>query len=426
MSHHLIVFYSLIDFHKIATHCQTALIDECLPFWLKYACDGLGGGYFDYLTTDGQSVDALKTVARQAEQVWAFAYLYTNIDAQPDWIDHALHGADFLAEHAHTPQMGCYTYLDRVGNPAVRPTSLQLTIHDPLTSARVAAAYAQIHQATGDDQWAMLAKQTFQAILRHYHESREALLSTPVDHLQPLQHLSQPVALLRALVDARPLFAATDWKETTEPLLNEILNEFLDKRHDIVREYVGAGGSFSNTPEGRRVATGLSMEAACLLIDVGTLLGNRKLTLQATNWCLRTCEWAWPARPEGRTDDRQGLAKWVDWKDQPLVFEGDTHRLAADHLLALAALTNGYWHTRHPEAPRWIKRLYDYSFQHFPDSKPGSSWHLAIDSQQQPATSFKATAETGCYGLVRGLATTWQHLDQCALLQPTGVRGVGV
>ncbi|NID08979.1 N-acyl-D-glucosamine 2-epimerase [Fibrella aestuarina] len=428
--HCLTVLFSLVDFHKIATHCQTALIDQCLPFWLTNACDGLGGGYFDYLTPDGKSIDANKTVARQAEQVWAFAYLYTNIDAQPDWLDHALHGADFLAEHAHNSQMGCYTYLDRLGNPAATPATAQLLVYDPLTGARVAAAYAQIHQATGDDQWAMLAKQTFQATLRHYQTTREALLNTSPDHLQPLRHLSQPVALLRALVDARSLFATTDWKEATEPLLDEILTEFLDKRHDTLREYVGMGGAFSNTPEGRRIATGLTMDAASLLIDVGTLLGNRRLTLQATNWSLRTCEWAWPSRAEGRTeartDDRQGLVRWLDWKDQPVAFEGDTQRLAADHLLALAALTNGYWHTRHPEAPRWIKRIYEYTFQHFPDTRPATSWHWGITSQQQPVSPFKATADTGCYALVRGLATTWQHLDQCALLQPVGLRGVGV
>ncbi|MEZ0541615.1 AGE family epimerase/isomerase [Fibrella arboris] len=415
----------MIDFHKIATHCQTALIDECLPFWLKYACDGLGGGYFDYLTTDGHTVDAHKTVARQAEQVWAFAYLYTNIDAQPDWLDHALHGADFLAEHAHTPQMGCHTYLDRIGNPTCMATSTFLPVHDPLTGARVAAAYAQIHQATGDDQWAMLAKQTFQGILRAYQAHREARLSTS-NEPQPLSHLSQPLSLLRALVDARSLFAVTDWKEATEPLLDELLNEFLDKRHDVLREYVGPGGAFSNTPEGRRIATGLTMEAACLLIDVGTLLGNRKLTLQATNWCLRTCEWAWPVQPGGRKDDRPGLDRWLDWKEQPLPFIGSDYRTATDHLSALAALTNGYWHTRHPEAPRWIKRIYDYTFQHFPDEKPATSWHLLLDTHLQPVNLFKATAETGCYALIRGLATTWQHLDQCALLQPVGIRGAGI
>lgn len=415
----------MIDFHKIATHCQTALIDQCLPFWLAHACDGLGGGYFDYLTADGQSIDANKRVARQAEQVWAFAYLYTNIDAQPDWLDHALHGADFLAEHAHTPQMGCYTHLDRVGNPMVSPTSSHQLPLDPLTGARVAAAYAQIHQATGNDEWAMLAKQTFQVVLRQYQSNREALLTAPTDQPQPLRHLSQPVALLRALIDARSLFAATDWKEAVEPLLDEILNEFLDKRHDTLREYVGPGGAFSNTPEGRRIATGQTMEAASLLIDVGARLSNRKLTLQATNWCLRTCDWAWPTRPDSRTEERQGLARWMDWKDQPLAFEGATYRLASDHLLALAALSNGYWHTRHPDVPRWIKRLYEYTFHHFPDTQHAGSWHLSLTSQQQPTGPFKATPEMGCYALIRGLAATWQHLDQCALLQPVGVRSVG-
>ena len=337
--------------------------------------------------------------------------------------------------------MGCHTYLDRLGNPARSPTSSHLSLNDPLTGARVAAAYAQIHQATGDDQWAMLAKQTLQNTLRHYHAHREIGLNTPPEQPQPLRHLSQPLALLRALVDARPLFAQPDWKEATEPLLNEILSEFLDKRHDTLRHYVDSGGAFSNTPEGRQIATGLTMEAALLLIDVGTLLGNRKLTLQATNWCLHTCERAWlltqptarASRNQGRPESReqghaetQGLLRWLDWKEQPIPFEGATHRLAADHLLALAALANGYRHTRHPDTLPWIKRIYDYTFAHFPDRRPATTWHWVLSAQQQPVSPFKVTAETGCYALIRGLAITGQHLHQCALLQPAGSNRVGV
>ena len=414
----------MIDFQKIATHCQTALVDECVPFWLKHACDGLGGGYFDFLTTDGTPLDAHKTVARQAEQVWTFAFLYTTVDAQPDWLDHALHGADFLAEHAHTPRMGCYAQLDRLGNPT--RTLSQSTEPDLLTAARVAAAYAQIHLATADDQWAMLAKQTFQTVLAQHQAASEARQLALPDQPQHLRHISQPLALLRALVDARSLFAAPDWKEATQPLLDELLTEFLDKRHDVLREFVGTGGAFSNTPEGRRLATGLAMEAATTLMDTGALLGNRKLILQAMNWCLRTCEWAWPDhRAEGRTDERQGLARWLDWKQQPLIFDGADQHMAADHLMALNALTNGYRHTRHPDASRWIKRLYEYTIQHFPDARSGT-WPLALNAQQQPVNALRSTAEVGCYALIWGLASTTQYLTQCARLQPVGVREVGV
>jgi N-acylglucosamine 2-epimerase len=400
----------LADFHQIATQCKQQLLSQLLPFWLQHACDGPCGGYFDCLLPTGAPLDADKCVARQAEQVWAFAYLYTTIDGQPDWLDHALHGADFLAQYAHTPRMACYTYLSRTGQP-VAPLHGPAT-GDALTAARVASAYAQVHLATQSDEWAMLAKQTLNTTLRHYQTQREAANNAPPDEPQPLRYLGEPVALLRALHDARHLFAATDWKEAAESLLDELLNEFLDKRHDLLRDYVGIGGAFSNTPTGRRVSTSLTMETASLLIDVGTLLGNRKLVLQATNWALRLCQWAYP-----KETIFDGLPCYQDWKGQPSAFAEANDRLAADHALTLAALANGYWHTRHPELPRWLHRLSDYTFKQFPNPD-GKAWPIDLSKRNTLISSH----ETGCYALIRGLADSWQHLDSCAKLKLAGAQ----
>jgi N-acylglucosamine 2-epimerase len=400
----------LTDFSHIAVQCQHALTGQLIPFWLEHACDGLCGGYFDYLRPGGLPLDADKTVARQAEQVWAVAYLYTTAEAQSDWLDHALHGADFLAQFAHTPRMACYTYLSRTGQP-VAPLHGPAT-GDALTTARVASAYAQVHLATGSDEWAMLAKQTLHTALRHYQTRCETALMASPDDPQPLRYLGEPVALLRALHDARPLFAAADWKEAAEPLLDVILNEFVDKRHDLLRDYVGVGGAFSNTPAGRRVSTGLTMETAALLIDVGTLLNNRKLVLQATNWALRFCQWTYP-----KEATFEGLPRYLDWKGQPLAFADAADRRAADHALTLAALANGYLRTRHPELPRWLGCLADYTFEQFP-RPDGKGWKATVPSHSE----LIAGTESGYYGVVRGLADAWQQLEACGKLERVNVK----
>ncbi len=406
------------DFRPLAAQCQHALLEQCLPFWLKYACDGLGGGYFEYLAADGSTLEANKTVARQAEQVWAFAWLYTTLDAQPDWLDHALHGADFLAEHAHDSQLACYTTLDRLGNPIA--LMQQPLTHDPLTTARVAAAYAQMHLATGHDEWARLAKQTFQTLLVPYQTHRHTRLVAPPTQPQPLKPLSQPVAVLRALLDSQHLFTPADWKEATEPLLDELLTDFLDRRHDQFREFVGPGGAFSNTPEGRRLHTNLSVQAAAVVLETGAKLGNRKLVQQATNWVLALCERTWPtapARPNrlaGPPVLVQGLPHYTDSKGQPMPFAEAGQRHAATHALALAMLANGYRHTRHSNVPDWLERLCQYTFQHFPATEPSYPWHPILP----PTDPFVATPSTGCYGLIRGLAETRHYLTLCQQPEP--------
>ena len=286
------------------------------------------------------------------------------------------------------------------------------------------SAYAQMYVATGQDQWARLAKQTFQTLLAPYQAHRHARLVAPPNQPQPLKHLSQPVALLRALLDSQHLFAPTDWKDAAEPLLDELLTDFLDRRHNQLREFVGPGGAFSNTPHGRRLNTGLTVQAAAVVMETGQRLGHRKLVLQATDWCLRLCERTWPTSPPHRLagPPPQGLPCYTDSKDQPISFAEATHRHADTHLLALAALANGYRHTRHPAAPGWITRLYTYTFQHFPAPLPGYPWQVVLP----PTDAFVATPATGCYGLIRGLAHTRHWLEQCQHPEPVTPRRVVV
>lgn len=396
----------MLDFQRLAAQYQETLLGGIVPFWLKHSRDLIGGGYHDGLDAGGQCIDADKVIALQAQQVWSFAWLYNNVQDKPVWLEHARHGADFVAQFAHDANFNAYAVVDRRGRPVAHATDL-------IPDSAVALAYVQMHRATGNDEWAMLAKQTLAGLLSRRTETRAQ--AQPLAGVRHLKHLSEPVAVLRAVLDFKELLDEQVWKDAVESVTAELLTEFLDRRLDLLRETVGREGTFYNTPIGRRLSPGLTFEAAGYLLDLSQQMGDRKLALQVVSWLMRFCEAAWD-------DIGGGFLRWLDLKDEPVIFPEASQRLASVHLEGVAALSKGYLYTRHPDCLKWIKRVHDYTFQFFPDPKY-QAWHLVLDRSSKPLLTAKATSTDGCFHFIKCMADAWQTLEKCGLMQPMG-RGI--
>lgn len=404
----------MVDFQKLSAQYQQALLRQVVPFWLKHSRDDQYGGYFDMLTATGELIEGDKFITSQAQQLWAFSWLYNTLDGQSVWLDHAQHGANFLSQFAHDATLHCYNQLDRRGRP-VAPAGMELP------ASYLVMAYAQFHHSTSEDEWAMLAKQTFSNVIA-YRETTRREQATTIGGFRQLQHLSEPVAMLKAILEMEPLLAEDIWRQHVDTILQEILYEFVDRRSDVLREYILPEGAFLNTPEGRRLNVGLTFQTANYLFDlyaksrftkpVHTGLINRKMASQVVGWCLQLCEQAWD-------EATAGLNQYVDLKGNPFIFPDWQQKWAWVHLEAVAALLKGYVHTRNSDCLKWFKRIHDYTFQHFPDLNQ-TGWHLAVDQHGQPLLPVKSLPSVGCFSLIRCLAETAQTLMRCEPLQAPG------
>ncbi len=392
----------MLDFAKLTVIYREALLQQVVPFWLSNSRDEAWGGYFDALTATGDPVTADKSVALLAQQIWSFGWLYNTIEPEQCWLDHALHGANFLTRFGLDEKMNAYALVDRIGKP-VAPGS------GKTTDAYCVMAYAQLHRATGNDEWAMLAKQVLFNLIQQRNTQRTKQQRT-LGGFRQWQHLEEPVVVLKTLLATQFLLSEEDWKEYTEQVVEEILQTFLDKRLNILRESILPDGAFSHTPQGRRLSPALTFEAANALLDIALKTSNRKLSLQVVTWCLSMCEQAWD-------EVNSGLHQYVDFLRQPILDSTWQYRTARVHLQALAVLIKSFFHTHHPDCLRWFQKIHDYTFQHFPDGEnPG--WHLALDQQNQVLLPVKATPAEGCYHFVKPVSETISFLTQCAQLQP--------
>jgi len=123
---------------------RTQLLDNILPFWLAHARDDECGGYFTCLGRDGSVYDQDKNNTwTQGRIAWVFARLYNDFERDPNWLDMARLGVEFLRRFGHDETGRVYYALARDGAPL-------MPAKDVFSDLFVASAFAEYAVAVGD------------------------------------------------------------------------------------------------------------------------------------------------------------------------------------------------------------------------------------------------------------------------------------
>ena len=113
-----------VDFANMAQRYRNELYNSVLPFWLKKSQDKEYGGYFTCLNRDGSVFDSDKFVWLQGREVWMFAMLYNKVEKNPQWLECARQGAEFLEKYGHDGNFDFYFSLTREGKPIIAPYNI--------------------------------------------------------------------------------------------------------------------------------------------------------------------------------------------------------------------------------------------------------------------------------------------------------------
>ena len=140
-----------MDFKQLAGLYKDELLDNVIPFWIKYSPDQEYGGYFTCLERDGKVFDTDKFIWLQGRQVWMFSMLYNRVEKRQEWLDMALLGAEFLKKHGHDGDYNWYFSLTREGKPLVQPYNI-------FSYTFATMAFAQLSLATGSEEYGQIAK----------------------------------------------------------------------------------------------------------------------------------------------------------------------------------------------------------------------------------------------------------------------------
>ncbi|NDB53964.1 MAG: AGE family epimerase/isomerase, partial [Chitinophagaceae bacterium] len=136
----------------------TELTDNILPFWLRYSKDDKHGGYFTCLDRAGEVYDTDKFMWLQGREVWCFSYMYKNLEARPEWLEMAQHGARFMEKYGRDDKGNWYFSLTQDGRPLVQPYNI-------FSDCFATMGFAALDKACPSDHYKAIAIDTFENIL---------------------------------------------------------------------------------------------------------------------------------------------------------------------------------------------------------------------------------------------------------------------
>src|SRR5690606_5973802 len=245
--------YYLMKIDQYIQQYKSNLLDDVIPFWVKNSIDREQGGFFTSLTREGEVFDTDKFIWLQARQVWTFSMLYNRVEAKKEWLDIAIHGAEFLKKHGRDGDGNWFFSLDQSGAPLIQPYNI-------FSDCFAAMAFGQLSQASGIKEYGEIAYQTFNNILAK-QDNPKGIYTKNFPGTRPLKSFSLPMILSNLVLEIEHLLPASLVEETIDKAIHEVMEVFYQSDINLIVEAVKPDGSMSDTYEGRVINPGHGLEA---------------------------------------------------------------------------------------------------------------------------------------------------------------------
>jgi N-acylglucosamine 2-epimerase len=371
------------------------LLDHVLPFWARCSKDEQNGGYFTCLNRDGSVYDRDKFMWLQGREVWCFSSMYNNVNPNQEWLDMALHGADFMEKYGRDEDGNWYFSLTADGRPLVQPYNI-------FSDCFATMAFAALDKAQPTERYKKIALDTFENILRRRHNSKGQYNKT-YPGTRTLKGFSLPMILCNLSLELEHLLGAEKVNEFIPGVIHEVMDVFYQPARGLILENVYEDGSFCDSFEGRLVNPGHAIEAMWFIMDLGKRIGDEALVVKAKNIMLDTLEYGWDNKYEG-------IYYFLDVKGYPPQQLEWDQKLWWVHVEALVALAKGYKLTGDERCQEWFEKIHDYTWAHFKDPEY-DEWFGYLNRRGEVLLPLKGGKWKGCFHVPRALFQVWKTLE---------------
>ena len=372
---------SIMDFKKYLT-------EDILPFWLKFGIDNEYGGILTQVERDGTVYGTEKSVWFQGRSLWTFAKAYNYIAKNSEYLAAAKKIYEFLPRCTDTDGRMFFSVTREGERIEKREYYFSETF--------AAIGCAQYFKACGDVEVWESAKKYYDTAKRCFELSAEDL--TPAKR-KVKEH--SPVMIMIATSRSMAECARTDserelYSSYARYFTNEFLcGGFISDELECVLETVSIDGKFINSPIGRVVNPGHSLETAWFLMVEGLIeKDGRALSAAKKIIDMTMSKWV--------DFERGGLFTFRDALDRPpQSLEWDIKRWWPQNE---AVIANRMAYEIFGEERYRIdcERLLDFSISHFADPEYGE-WYGYLHYDNTPSTTQKGSIFKGPFHLPRML-----------------------
>lgn len=391
----------MIDFKKLAQQYKSELLDRVMPFWMEKSIDKEFGGYFTCLERDGEVFDTDKFIWLQGREVWMLATLYNKVEKRQEWLDAAIQGAEFLKKHGHDGNLNWYFALDREGHPLVEPYNI-------FSYTFAVIAFGQLSIATGNQEYAEIAKKTFDIVLSKV-DNPKGRWCKAAPGARALKSFALPMILCNVALEIEPLLEKDFLDKTIETCVHEVMDVFYRPELGLIVEHLGTDNKLVDCMDGRQLNPGHAIEAMWFIMDLGKRLGNPALIEKAKNIALAEAEYGW---------DKQygGIFYFMDRLGRPLQQLEWDQKLWWVHIETLITMIKGYELTGDKRCLEWFERVHNYVWSHFMDPEH-PEWFGYLNRRGEVLLTLKGGKWKGCFHVPRGLLQVYQTLERIAAKQ---------
>ena len=388
-----------VDFKQISSRYKRELLENCLPFWLEHSQDKEYGGYFSCLNRDGSVYDTDKFIWLQGREVWMFAMLYNNVEKNQQWLDCAIQGAEFLKKYGHDENWDFYFSLDRKGNPLVQPYNI-------FSNTFACMAFAQLAKATGNEEYAQIARRIFGRILER-RSNPKGQWCKAYPGTRPMKDFALPMIICNMALEIEDILEDKSvLEQTIDTCLHEVFDVFYQPELGCMLENVSSvDGAPVDCFEGREINPGHDLEALWFMMNLGVRRGDKALIEKCVEISLRVIERGW---------DKEfgGIYYFLDAKGVPQQKLEWDQKLWWVHIESAIAMLKGYQLTGNEKCLEWFMKLDAYLWSNFKD-KEYPEWYGYLNRRGEVLLPLKGGKWKGCFHVPRGLYQIWQLAEKC-------------
>ena len=367
------------------------LTEDILPFWLRHGRDTKCGGYHTCLDRDGSVYDYGKLCMwSQGRVVWTFSHLYNELEPNPEWLDMARWGVEFILEHGFAPDGSMYYELTREGLP-LRPAQ------DIYTELSTVLGFTEYARATRDEGLYERARDLFMSVWER--------LRAPGQAFQPCDATTIPVRLhghsmitLNVIQELRRFREEPAYPTLVDQCLRVMTQLHLKPERRALFELVRWNGELLPGGRGRWINPGHMIEGGIFLIHEGRYRDDARLIRTGVDLIAWGFERGWDKEFGGLFNDVDVEGKPVPDADA-LIYPT---KLWWQHAEALYGLLLAYVTTEDEKFLDAYRRTHDFSFGRLADPEYGE-WIVGLHPCGRPISMAKGNARKSLFHLGRNL-----------------------
>ena len=374
---------------------KNELLDRVVPFWLKHSKDEEMGGYFSCLDRYGNVYDTDKFLWLQGREVWLFSMLADKVEKKEEWMEMAIHGAEFLKRHGRDEEGNWYFSLNREGKPLVQPYNI-------FSDCFAAMGFAALYKVVPKEEYAEIARDTFFNILQRRNNTK-GKYNKIFPGTRDLKNFALPMILCNLSLEMEHLLSKNIVDNLIDEVIYEVMEVFYQPDHGLILENVDLKGGFSDSYDGRLLNPGHAIEAMWFVMDLGVRRNDAKLIEKAVDIALRTIEYGWDEKYEG-------IFYFLDIKGSPPQQLEWDQKLWWVHLESLVCMAKAYQLTGNEKAKAWFEKVHNYSWNHFRDKKY-AEWFGYLNRQGEVLLNLKGGKWKGAFHVPRALYQVWKTVE---------------